>query len=205
MFCGQPLYQVILDKLQDIDLIEKIVINTDSEIIINDCSGRYSKAVIIERPHHIRGNEITANTIIKHDLSKITGEHFLHSHCTNPLLSKKNIINAIQLYFEKLEHYDSLFSVEKIKKRVYDHKGDPINHSNQNLEQTQNLPEVFIENSNIFLFSRTSFNNASFSRVGRNPQLFQMSSINGIDIDYKEDFLLAELINKNKELFQGLD
>ena len=66
---------------------------------------------------------------------------------------------------------------------------------------TKKLLFVCIENSNLFLFSRTSFNNAAFSRVGAKPQLFPMNHVEGMDIDYYEDFLLAELISKNKELF----
>lgn len=200
-FCGQPLYQVVLDTLQNISLIDRILINTDSNIIARDCSTRYSKALIIERPQNLIGNDVTMNSIIEYDLTKTDGEHFLQTHVTNPLITSKTIMNAIETYFKNLSHYDSLFSVESIKKRAYDYKGKPINHSNETLLQTQHLPEVNIENSNLFLFSRTSFLEAKNSRVGTNPQLFQMSPIEGIDIDYEEDFLLAELIKNNKSIF----
>jgi CMP-N-acetylneuraminic acid synthetase len=202
---GKPLNRVILDKLQDIEQIQEIVINTDSDIISEDCSRRYSKARIIDRPQSIRGNEVTMNTIISYDLSQVEGEHFLQTHCTNPLLSKQTIVRAIQQYFEKLDQYDSLLAVESIKKRAYDYLGHPINHDNKRLLQTQDLPEIYIENSNIFLFSRTSFLNASNSRVGKRPQLFPMNAIEGLDIDYEEDFSLAELIALHKSRFPGLD
>jgi CMP-N-acetylneuraminic acid synthetase len=200
-FCGQPLYQVVLDTLQNIQLIDSIVINTDSNIIASDCSNRYSKAIIIERPLHLIGNDVTMNSIIGYDLSKVDGEHFLQTHVTNPLITAKTIVNAIETYFRSLSDYDSLFSVESIKKRAYDYHGKPINHSNDTLLQTQHLPEINIENSNLFLFSRTSFLSVKNSRVGRKPQLFYMSSLEGIDIDYREDFLLAELIKNNKPIF----
>ena len=204
-FCGQPLYRVILDKLQDIDLIQEIVINTDSEIIANDCSERYSKSVIIERPDNIRGNSVTANTLIEYTLTKIQGEHFLQTHCTNPLLTKKTIIKAIQTYFGNSKEFDSLFSVQTIHKRAYHKDGSPINHCNTRLEQTQDLSEILIENSNLFLFSRTSFANCNNSRIGKRPQILPMNSMEGIDIDYPEDFILAELIHKNKLHFTDLE
>jgi CMP-N-acetylneuraminic acid synthetase len=200
-FCGQPLYQVLLDTLQNIPQIKSIIINTDSEIITADCQVRYSKAVIIQRPAELCGNHITMNTIISHDLLQTEGEHFLQTHVTNPLLTGVTIVDAINTYFSELDRYDSLFSVESIKKRVYDHKGMPLNHDNLKLEQTQDLRSVNIENSNLFLFSRSSFLSAHNSRVGKAPQLFPMSPIEGIDIDYEDDFLLAELIAKNKLIF----
>ncbi|HSZ72851.1 MAG TPA: acylneuraminate cytidylyltransferase family protein [Cytophagaceae bacterium] len=204
-FCGQPLYEIILDKLQEIVEVEKIVINTDSTTISEKCAKRYDKVHIIERPLHLRKNEITANAFIEHDLELVSGEHFLQTHCTNPLLSKQTIVKAIRSYFDHLHTYDSLLTVSSIRKRAYYDNGMPINHSNFKLEQTQDLPEVHIENSNIFLFSRTSFFNNSKSRVGKSIQLFPMNAIEGMDIDYPEDFHLAELIYKNKTIFAGLN
>ena len=90
-FTGQPLYQVILDKLETSDSIKSIIINTDSEIIADQCSKRYSKVIIIDRPESIRGNSVTMNTIIDHDLGDIEGEHFFQTHTTNPLLNTKKI------------------------------------------------------------------------------------------------------------------
>ena len=200
-FCGQPLYQVVLDTLQSIQSIGKIIINTDSDIITSDCSKRYSKVSIIKRPYNLIGNHVTMNTIIDYDLSRVDGEHFLQTHVTNPLLRAETIVLAIETYFRSLTDYDSLLSVESLKKRTYDSIGKPINHSNDTLLQTQDLPSINVENSNLFLFSRTSFLSANSSRVGLKPQLFSMSPIEGIDIDYEEDFLLAELINKNKTIF----
>jgi CMP-N-acetylneuraminic acid synthetase len=205
LFNDRPLYRVMLETLHEIDLVSEIVINTDSGIIADESRKHYSKVRIIERPEHILGNEVTMNTIIDHDLGVVEGEHFLQTHCTNPLLTGKTIEMAITQYFDHLHTHDSLFSVQVVKKRVYDHNGRPVNHDNHKLEQTQNLPEIFIENSNIFLFSRTSFFANSRSRIGKNPQLFPMDSIEGMDIDYREDFKLAELVSMNRNGIQGLD
>lgn len=120
-------------------------------------------------------------------------------------MSRKSIKEAIDLYFENLDQYDSLFSVNAIKKRVYNHEITPINHNNYVLEMTQNLPEILVENSNLFLFSRNSFLRNNNSRIGKRPIAFHMSEIEGIDIDYQEDFSLAELIYNHKEIFRLSD
>lgn len=200
-FNGQPLYQIVLDTLQKNEMIDRVIINTDSDIIANDCKSRYPKVEIIERPEYLKGNSITMNSLIDFDLSQIEGQHFLQTHVTNPLITEETITKAINAYFEGVNEFDSLFTVENVKKRVYSHEGEAINHSNLILEQTQNLKSVNIENSNLFLFSRSSFYASNKSRIGKNPQLFHMSAIEGIDIDYKEDFILAELIAKNRDAF----
>ena len=200
-FCGQPLYQIVLDTLQSIDQIDRILINTDSEIVALDCASRYSKALIINRPDHLKDDTITMNTLIAYDLTMTDSEHFLQTHCTNPLLSRETILNAITAYFGTRDHFDSLFSIETIRKRAYFSDGAPINHRNELLLQTQDLDPVCIENSNLFLFSRSSFLENNGSRIGKKPFLFPMSTLEGIDIDVEEDFVLAELIHRNKSLF----
>jgi CMP-N-acetylneuraminic acid synthetase len=200
-FCGQPLYRVMLDKLQELDYIDQIIINTDAAALAEDCRERYSKAVVVERPEFLRADEITMNSLIAHDITLTESEHFLQTHCTNPLLTKETITKAIDSYFEKLPDHDSLLSVERIRKRGYFENGQPINHLNQQLLQTQDLDPICIENSNLFLFSRTSFIRAANSRVGKNPQLFPMNYLEGIDIDYAEDFHLAALLFENQAVF----
>jgi CMP-N-acetylneuraminic acid synthetase len=196
-FCGQPLYRMMLDKLQEIEAVDSIIIDTDSRSLAEDCRERYSKAIVVDRPEVLRGDSVTMNSLIAHDITLTHSEHFLQTHCTNPLLSKATILKAISAYFEKLDLHDSLLSVESVQKRGYLKCGSPINHENKKLRPTQELDPIFIENSNLFLFSRTSFINASNSRVGKSPQLFPMSSLEGIDIDHLEDFNLASLIFTN--------
>lgn len=200
-FCGQPLYRVILDKLHEVEAVDKIIINTDSAELAEDCRWRYPKAVLLERPEHLLGDSITMNSLIGHDIAYSENEHFLQTHCTNPLLSVETIERAISTYFSHLQKHDSLFSVEAVQKRGYLVNGSPINHRNDVLLPTQELEPICMENSNLFLFSRTSFMRANNSRVGLTPYLFPMSYTEGIDIDYAEDFELAQLIYRHREKF----
>ena len=92
-FCGSPLMCVILKTLTSIDIINKIVVNTDSEEI-KDIASKYNKVIIHDRPKEICGNHIPMNKIIEYDLSILDGEHFMQTHSTNPLLLGKSIIDA---------------------------------------------------------------------------------------------------------------
>ena len=204
-FDAAPLYRVILGKLEQVPQVNKIYVNTDSEIIEKECPVLFEKVVIIKRAPGISAPQITMNDIIRNDLPNMEGEHFLQTHVTNPLLSKNTITKAIDQYFSSLKAHDSLFTAEKIKKRVYAHNGKPVNHSNGKLEQTQDLDEVFVENSNLFIFSRKSFIEANNSRIGKKPMVFPMNMIEGIDIDYSTDLALAALIHQNRKMFDFLD
>ncbi|GAB5417738.1 MAG: acylneuraminate cytidylyltransferase family protein [Crocinitomicaceae bacterium] len=197
-FNGRPMYTCVLETLEKCPLIDKIVVNTDAQEIASFVKNELTKGHLIRRPEHLFGNEITMNSIIAYDLSQVSGEHFLQTHVTNPLLSIETIEKAIATYFDQLEQFDSLISVNAIKKRAFDAQLQPINHDNTNLLMTQDLPPILIENSNLFLFSRASYEQTK-SRIGRRPQAFSMHELESLDIDHESDFKLAQLIDKNKD------
>src|SRR3954469_10938442 len=152
-FNSKPLYSHVLEKLSAIDAIEEIHIDTDSPVIKDVCPKVFSKVRIIDRPESIRGHLVTMNTIIDHDLSQVPGEPFLQTQVTNPLFSIETVERAIDDYFSRLDSFDSLFSVYRMKRRVYSKSGQPINCALDQIERSQDLSEVLVENSCIFLFS----------------------------------------------------
>jgi CMP-N-acetylneuraminic acid synthetase len=197
-FHGKPLYHAVLTALLQSAHIERVIINTDSNIIKKDAARHFERVEIIDRPKELKDDLVPMNDIIAHDLSRTDGEHFLQTHSTNPLLHHQTIDRAIETYFENLEKYDSLFSVTRLQTRLYWKDGSPINHNLKELLRTQDLPPVFEENSNIYLFSRHSFVNASNSRIGQKPQLFEIDKLEAVDIDVPADWEIAEVLYKKR-------
>lgn len=197
-FAGKPLYHAIMQSLQKSKYIEKVIIDTDSDIIAKDALVNFEKVQIIDRPKEIQGDFVPMNDIIDYDLTQLDEEHFLQTHSTNPLLTTETINRAIEGYFANLENNDSLFSVTKIQTRLYWTDGTPINHNLKELLRTQDLPIAYEENSNIYIFSKKSFKKAGNRRIGLSPLMFEMNKLEAIDIDEAEDFILAELLHKWK-------
>jgi len=201
LFNGVPLFTIVLNTLESCSSIDKVIVNTDSYEVKKFIQENLKKTVAIDRPQNLLGDMVVMNTLIEHDIAFSKNEHFFQTHCTNPLLTEKIITKAIDTYFDSLEKFDSLLSVTRIQARTYWENGTPINHNLKDMKRTQDLDAVFEENSNFFIFSKKSFKNASNSRIGKKPKLFELNKIEAIDIDYEEDFLLAELIHKNKNIF----
>jgi N-acylneuraminate cytidylyltransferase len=156
--------------------------------------------IIHNRPENICGDFVSMNEIINYDILKHGGEHFIQTHSTNPVLKYTTIQKAVELYYNNLTLHDSLFSVTKWQTRLYWQDGSPVNHNPNELLRTQDLPPVFEENSNFYIFSKTSFLNAGKKRIGGNPQMFEVNKIEAVDIDNPEDFIIAEkLYTLNKE------
>lgn len=193
-FAGKPLFYHIAEVLQASSLIDVIAINTDSDTIAKDATSNFSKVKIIERPESIRGDFVPMNDIIAYDLSVLEGDHFLQTHSTNPLLTLETLNRAINEYFSLGPEYDSLFSVTRLQTRLYWEDGNPVNHNPQELLRTQDLPPLFEENSNFYLFSKDSFHKAGNKRIGLKPKMFEMESLEAMDIDTEENFILAEAV-----------
>ncbi|EAI2873408.1 TPA: acylneuraminate cytidylyltransferase family protein [Campylobacter jejuni] len=200
-FNGFPLYHAIVKTLLKSSCIDKIFINTDSDVIAFDAEKNFKDdIIIIKRPTEIQGDFVSMNDIIAYDLTQCNGEYFLQTHSTNPLLKTSTIDLAIKMFFDNLELYDSLFSVTKVQTRFYDKNAKAINHNPGELLRTQDLEPIYEENSNFYIFSRNSFSLAGKKRIGLKPQIFSMNKLEAIDIDNPEDFILAELLYKNKDI-----
>jgi CMP-N-acetylneuraminic acid synthetase len=198
-FDGAPLYHAVLKSLLKSNNIDVVIINTDSEEIVKDVRRHFDERVrVIERPESIRGDFVSMNEIIKYDLAQSSDELFFQTHSTNPLLSTHTIDEAVQAFIETGRNFDSMFSVTRTQTRFYDVAGKPLNHDPGILMRTQDLVPMFEENSNFYIFTKDSFSAAGDRRIGMQPKLFEMNRIESIDIDEVEDFLIAEILYKNR-------
>ena len=201
-FHGKPLFHTIVEVLLKSKFIDKVVINTDSKQIKKEALKFFGESVfIIDRPKSIQGDFVSMNNIIDYDIQMLNSyTHFLQTHSTNPLLKTETIDKAIEEYFKVIENntYDSLFSVTRFQTRFYWKTGEPVNHNPNELIRTQDLPIMYEENSNFYIFSRDSFNSNKKRRIGRRPFLFEMDKIEATDIDEPEDFIIAEKLYINE-------
>lgn len=199
-FNGEPLFHRVLNTLLKCELIDQIIINTDGEKIKEDVRLNFNldKVIINNRPESIRGDFVSMNKIIEYDLNNSDADIYLQTHSTNPLLTKESIATGLKIYNQLLaeKKVDSLFSVTKIQSRFYYEDATPVNHNPEKLLRTQDLPPIFEENSCLYFFTKKSFKDSGNKRIGISAKMFSISSIEAIDIDTNEDFLIAETIYK---------
>jgi CMP-N-acetylneuraminic acid synthetase len=193
LIAGKPLYHYILSSLLAVAEIDQIVVDTDSEKIIEGIKIYFPSIKIINRPEHLRADTIPMNEILLHDTDKFDADLYLQTHSTNPLLKTETISKAINQLCENMPAYDSLFSVTKLHTRFWDQLTRPINHNPSILLRTQDLPPIYEENSCIYLFQRKTLVEHR-NRIGARPMMFEVDRSEAFDIDEELDFLLADLM-----------
>ncbi len=151
---GKPLYQHILEKLLACPEISQVVVDTDSLPIIRELRSDYPQVHVVERPEHLRADQVSMNEILAYDTALVEADFYLQTHSTNPLLQAETISRAARTFLANYPGYDSLFSVTRIQVRLWDQLGRAINHNPAVLLQTQDLPPVFEENSCLYIFTR---------------------------------------------------
>ena len=198
VFSGKPLFFRVLQELSRSKFLSSITINTDSKQIAQYATNNFQGVTIHWRSKNVRGDFVSMNDVIGDSLQRVNADHFLQTHSTNPLLTAQTVDRAIEQYFNKLDKYDSLFSVTRLQTRLYCENGNPINHNPAKLLRTQDLPPVYEENSNFYIFSKKSFADAGGSRIGLTPQMFEISKLEAVDIDGPEDWEIAEILYKRR-------
>lgn len=190
---GRPLFSWALETIQECLIIDKIVVDSDSEEILNRVSDAFPDVLLRLRPSSLGTDETSMNKVIESALKELEGEWFLQFHATTPFLQKQDIIDAVKLVIKNDSLYDSGFGVTEIKARLWDEERRPVNHDPNLLLPTQDLEPVLVENSSFYIFSKNGFKKTQ-NRIGSSPLLFKTSHLSGIDIDTQEDLDFARVM-----------
>lgn len=190
---GRPLYHHIVSTLLACPSISEVAIDTDSPHIIAECREMFPAVHLLERPEALRGGMVPMNDILLHDVSQLEADYYLQTHSTNPLLLPETISRAIDAFLASLPDHDSLFGVTALQTRLWWADGSAVNHDPNVLARTQDLPPVYEENSNLYIFDKATLVNRK-NRIGERPLLFEVPREEAWDIDEEIDFLIAEYL-----------
>ncbi len=194
---GKPLFHHILETLLAVTEIETVIVDTDSEPIMDGVRRDFPMVKLIQRPEHLRAADVPMNDILLHDTAQVTADFYLQTHSTNPLLRAETISRGIKTFFNEGAKYDSLFSVTRLQTRLYFQDGRAVNHNPLELIQTQDLPPVYEENSCMYLFTRENLLKKRH-RIGDKPLMFAIEKDEAWDIDEELDFEITNFLAKRK-------
>ena len=195
MMNGKPLYHWIIESLLNVPEISEVVVDTDSEIVIDGLAKDFPQVRALLRPEHLRADDCPMNEVLMYDTSQVEADYYLQTHSTNPLLKSETISAAIRTQKEKSYLYDSFFSVTEVKKRFWDSLSRPLNHNQNILLRTQDLPPIYEENSCIYIFTREVLEKRH-TRIGERPMLFPIPAREAQDIDDELEFVITEIMMK---------
>lgn len=194
---GRPLFQWVTHALTQADLVDEVLVDTDSDEIEAAVRDDFPQVTIHRRPDHLIGDLVPMHDIVAHVAGIFDHDHLLQTHVTNPLLTSSTIDRAVTEFLDEGDH-DSLMSVTPWHTRFYFRDGRPVNHDPAELLRTQDLPPLLEENSNLYLAPTQQIMETGL-RIGKHPLLFEMAAAEAVDIDDELDFRIADFLLRERQ------
>lgn len=184
---SKPLLQHELDNLKRTGLCDSINVFCSSEEVV-----RYlpEGVAFVKRPEYLDLPTSNFTQIFTHFMEKEDADLYVYAHATAPFVTVDTMRSCIEAV--KSGEYDSAFCAVKLQDYLWQ-DGEPLNFDAANLPRTQDLKPIFQETSGVYVFTKEVFQKYH-RRVGKKPFIKEVSFKEAIDIDYPEDFDLAEAL-----------
>lgn len=112
------------------------------------------------------------------------------THTTAPFISRESIRKGIEAVLS--EEYDSSFAAKKLQDFLWK-DGIPFNYELDDIPRTQDLPALYMETSGFYIYEKKVIQELN-RRIGNKPYIVEVGEIESVDIDEKEDFVIADAI-----------
>ncbi|WP_206208373.1 acylneuraminate cytidylyltransferase family protein [Vibrio sp. H11] len=194
------LLNIKLKQLTEINSVDQFIVSSNDERVLEFAATiKDTRIVLDERPDELGSSSTTTDELIAYVPSLIKEGHILWTHVTSPFIDTYDYQSAIDLYFSKLgEGFDSLMTVLKLQGFIWDDK-KPLSYDRSQLKwpMTQNIKPLFEVDSGMFISHIDNYKLYG-DRIGVRPYLLTQEKAKSVDIDWPEDFRLAEKLWGNK-------
>ena len=187
MLGGKPLMCYILDTLANIKKIDEVYVYCSQESIKEYLP---EGVKFLKRPEYLDRDETLGKEIYEEFTKTIDADIYILAHTTSPFMKQETVENALDKIVN--DGYDSAFSCEKIQTFTW-YDGKPLNYDLKEIPRTQTIEPVYVESSAFLMFKRDIWK-VHKQRIGFKPYMAQVDKIEGVDIDWPEDFDFAEKI-----------
>lgn len=190
------LIEIKLKQLISTEMVGQIYLSTNDDEILDYAASLYQdKIVLHKRDEYLSSSQTSTDQLVAHALELVKDGDILWTHVTSPFLNAQSYDQVIKKYFEqKKQGYDSLMTTNLIHSFLWNENG-PINYPRQKEKwpRTQTLEPIHEINSAIFLANAETYKSLD-DRIGKVPYLYPLDKIQGFDIDWEDDFKIAQAI-----------
>ncbi len=190
---GEPLMCHILRTLTCVEAIDEVYVYCSDETIREILP---EGVLFLQRPTALDSDATLGREIYDSFVAAVAADYYVLAHATSPFIGADTVGNALGKVLSG--EYDSSFSAEKIQTFAW-FEGRPLNYELDNIPRTQTIEPVYIETSAFFIFPRELWT-GRHRRIGDRPYMAVVDRVEGLDIDYPEDFTMAEIISASRNL-----
>ena len=192
---GKPLFIHTLEKLswlEDVDLF----LDTESDEVIQLAS-HLEGIQIMKRDAQLATNKTDGNRLFLNEVFHCAHDIILQHLCTSPFIELDTIRQAISVVSDssKAGSFDSALLVRKDKQYQW-RDGEPA-YDKHNIPNSVDLEDSIVETMGLYAMTRDAALSTK-RRIGDKPFLLCASPLEAIDVNWPDDFDLAQLIAAGK-------
>lgn len=197
-FAGHPhgLLEVKLKQLLACTEVEEVVLSSNDDEVLGYGESLGSPRIRLhQRSELLSAASTSTDELVAHAVELIPDGDILWTHVTSPFLDTACYSQIIRAYEEGLTSgFDSLMTTTPLRSFIWNERG-PVNYDREREKwpRTQTLPVLHEVNSGVFLSSADNYRKFQ-DRIGARPLLFELGRIQGFDVDWQDDFRVAEAL-----------
>ena len=187
---GTPMAHLVFNTLSSVEEIDEIYCYCSDPTIKDYLTGRVK---FLQRDKSLDTAATKCGEVISAFLNDVDADIVVLSHVTSPFLRTDTVRKCIAAV--KSGEYDSAFSASRVQEFFWQ-DNMPLNFDSTDTPRSQDLPIFYKETSGCFVFTRQIFIETG-RRIGYRPYICEVDKIEETDINYLEDFEIANAIYMN--------
>lgn len=187
---GTPLCSILFETISKVNAIDEIYCFCSDESIKPYLKGRVQ---FLKREEKLNLGTAKCQDIVDSFLQKVKTDIIVLSHVTSPFVKAESIAECVEKV--KSGKYDSAFTAGKVQDFLWQ-DSKPLNFNPSSIVRTQDLPLIYKESVGCYVFTKEEYLHTK-RRIGLNPYVKEVSKLEEMDIDYPEDFEIANAVYMN--------
>lgn len=186
---GKPLFLVTLEKLVNSGLFDEVVLDTESNDVIAAASEVNCK--VFRRDPTLATNKTDGNALFMNEVQNYPADIYVQVLATSPFISLEKMAEGIAVVADQANEHDSAVLVKSEKRYEWSH-GQPSYNINS-IPNSVDLPDAVSETMGLYVISAAAAKSLG-RRVGERPYMIDASPLDAVDVNWPEEFDLANLI-----------
>lgn len=191
-FNGKPLVWWTLNALEN-SKVDKIIVSSDSQQYLDLVkSFKFTKVTLYKRTPKCSTDKSSTESVLLETISFFSiDDDVMLVQATSPLTSTLDFNLGVELYGK----YDSVLSVVRQQRFMWDPKGIPLNYDYNNRPRRQDWGGYLVENGAFYINSSSNILKYE-NRLSGDIGLYEMDEFHYYEIDSMQDWVILENLQK---------
>ena len=205
LFCGKPLVCWNIEALEACNLVDEVIVATDSDDIWNTVESRhYTKTKLYRRSAENACDTASTESVMLEYIqyAQLPKENiFMLVQATSPLTEDIHFTEALQMYSKG--GYDSILTCVRNYRFFWNENGSSMNYDYMNRPRRQNFQGTLMENG-AFYINTVGNILKSGNRLCGKIGIYEMPEYTATEIDEPDDWIILESLMKRHVLSKDM-